>query len=180
MFQSTFKKDPDNSILDLWGFFSPVLLITSILEKSLKISQDLQEKTCVGNSILIKLHAACNFIKKETPAQAFSCIFCRISNSNLFYRRRLSNCFSTVIVHRHSFHTIESWKVLSSKSLPNNTKKLVGENAKKINNYWSPAVICSHDSMNFKVLFYLKWVQLFYVKGFLYLQLALSWCIIQN
>ena len=44
----------------------------------LKISQNSQEKTCVGVSFLI------NFIKKETPTQIFSCEFCEIFKNALF------------------------------------------------------------------------------------------------
>ena len=38
-----------------------------VLQKKvfLKITQNLQENTCVGVSFLTKLHAACNFIKKR-------------------------------------------------------------------------------------------------------------------
>ena len=36
---------------------------------------------------LIKLQAeACDFIKKETLAQVFSCVFCEISNNTFSYR----------------------------------------------------------------------------------------------
>ena len=46
----------------------------------LEISQNSQENTCARVSFLIKLQAvACNFIKKETLAQLFSCEFCEIS-----------------------------------------------------------------------------------------------------
>ena len=42
----------------------------------IEISQNSQESTCARVSFLIKLHAkACNFIKKETLAQMFSCEF---------------------------------------------------------------------------------------------------------
>ena len=41
--------------------------------------------TCARASFLKKLHAlACNFIKKETLAQVFSCEFCEISKNNTF------------------------------------------------------------------------------------------------
>ena len=43
-------------------------------EVFLKISQNSQENTCARVSFLIKLQA-CNFIKKETLAQVFSCEF---------------------------------------------------------------------------------------------------------
>ena len=35
----------------------------------------------------------CNFIKKETLAQVFSCEFREISKNILFYRTPLGNCF---------------------------------------------------------------------------------------
>ena len=42
-----------------------------------KISQNSQENTCARVSFLIKLQA-CNFVKKETMVQVFSCEFCEI------------------------------------------------------------------------------------------------------
>ena len=50
----------------------------------LKNSQDLQENTGTGVSFLIKLQAAYNFIKKETPAHVFSYEFYRISKNTYF------------------------------------------------------------------------------------------------
>ena len=50
----------------------------------LEISQNSQENTCARVSFLIKLQAACNFIKKETLAQVFSCEFCEISKKTFF------------------------------------------------------------------------------------------------
>ena len=38
---------------------------------------------------------ACNFIKKETLAQVFSCEFCEISK-NTFYRTPLDDCFCSI------------------------------------------------------------------------------------
>ena len=35
----------------------------------------------------------CNFIKKETQAQVFSCQFCDISKNTFFYRTPLDDCF---------------------------------------------------------------------------------------
>ena len=49
----------------------------------LKISINLQENTCARVSFLIKL-LACNFIKRETLAQVFSCEFWEISKNTLF------------------------------------------------------------------------------------------------
>ena len=45
-------------------------------------SQNPQENTCKRVSLLMKLQAeACNFIKKETLAQVFSCELCEISKN---------------------------------------------------------------------------------------------------
>ena len=46
----------------------------------LEISQNLQENTCT------RVPEACNFIKKETLAQVFSCEFCEISKNTYSYR----------------------------------------------------------------------------------------------
>ena len=51
------------------------------------MSQNSQENICATCSFLIKFQAdACNFIKKETLAQALSCEFCEISKRSFFYR----------------------------------------------------------------------------------------------
>ena len=51
----------------------------------LKISQNSQESTHARVSFLIKLQPeACNFIKKETLAQVFSCEFCEIFKNTIF------------------------------------------------------------------------------------------------
>ena len=58
--------------------FLPEATIGGVLQEKvfLEISQNLQENTRVWVSLLIKLQAsACNFIKKETLAQVFSCEF---------------------------------------------------------------------------------------------------------
>ena len=65
----------------------------SVKEVFLEISQNAQENTCVRASLLIKLQA-CNFIKKETLTQVFSCEFCEIFKSNFFYRTHPGGCFS--------------------------------------------------------------------------------------
>ena len=44
--------------------------------------KNLQENTCVRPE-------ACNFIKKETLAQVFSCEFCEISKNTFFHRTPL-------------------------------------------------------------------------------------------
>ena len=55
----------------------------------LEISQNSQENTCDRISFL----RDCNFIKKETLAQAFSCEFCEISKSIFFNKTHLVAAF---------------------------------------------------------------------------------------
>ena len=55
----------------------------SVKEVFLQISQNSQENTCARVSFLRKPQA-CNFIKKETLAQVFSCEFCKISKNTFF------------------------------------------------------------------------------------------------
>ena len=51
--------------------------------------QNLQEKTCVRVSFLIKLQAqASNFIKKETLEEVFCCEFC-INSKKTFFTEHL-------------------------------------------------------------------------------------------
>ena len=52
----------------------------SVKEVFFKNSQNLQGNTCAE---------ACNFIKKETMAQLFSCEFCEIFENKVFYRTPL-------------------------------------------------------------------------------------------
>ena len=54
----------------------------------LEISQNSHENTCARVAFLIKLQA-CNFIKKETLAQVFSCEFCEISKDTFLQRTPL-------------------------------------------------------------------------------------------
>ena len=62
----------------------------SVKKVFLEISQNSQENTCARVSFLIKLQvSACNFIKKETLAQVFSCEFCEISKNIFSYRTPL-------------------------------------------------------------------------------------------
>ena len=57
----------------------------SIKKEFLKILQNSQENTCVRVSFLQKLQdSTCNFIKKETLAEVFSCEFCEIFK-NIFF-----------------------------------------------------------------------------------------------
>ena len=42
---------------------------------------------------------ACNFIKKETLAQVFSCEFCEISKNTFSYTTPLDDCFRKIFLH---------------------------------------------------------------------------------
>ena len=62
----------------------------------LEISQNSQENICVRVSFLRKLQAhPCNFVKKETLAQAFSFEFCEISK-NTFFKENLRTTASVL------------------------------------------------------------------------------------
>ena len=76
------------SSADLSKSFSEEVARRSFVKKVfLKISQNTQKTPVSESSSLIKLQAqACNFIKKETQAQVFSCEFCEIFKNSLFYR----------------------------------------------------------------------------------------------
>ena len=56
----------------------------SIEKVFINISENSQENTCAKASFLIKLPEVCNFIKRETLAQAFSCEFREIFKSTFF------------------------------------------------------------------------------------------------
>ena len=60
----------------------------SIKKLFLEISQNLQENSCSRVSFLMKLQTeeVCNFVKKETLAQVFSCEFFKISKNTFSYR----------------------------------------------------------------------------------------------
>ena len=73
----------------------------------LKISQNSQENTCARVSFLIKLQAeACNFIKKETLAQVFSCEFCEIFKNTFFRRTPLVAASVTINMKLHSMFRV--------------------------------------------------------------------------
>ena len=69
-----------------WTFFSYTVEAVdercSVKKVFLEISQNSQENTCARVPFLINLQPeACNFIKKETLAQVFSCEFCEVSKN---------------------------------------------------------------------------------------------------
>ena len=62
----------------------------SVKKVFLEISQNWQENTSARVSFLIKLQAeVCNFIKKETLAEVFSCEFCEIYKNTFLHRTLL-------------------------------------------------------------------------------------------
>ena len=70
-------------------------------EVFLEISQNLQENTCPRASFLIKLQAqaqACNFTKKETLVQVFSCEFFEISKNTFSCRTFPVTAFPECVV----------------------------------------------------------------------------------
>ena len=88
--------------LDSWQFLNVYIIKEVLTQKQppevfcekvfLEILQNSQENTCARVSFLIKLQAACNFIKKETLAQVFSIEFCKICK-NTFSQNSLGDCF---------------------------------------------------------------------------------------
>ena len=58
----------------------------------MKISQNSQENTCAKT---------CNFNKKETLAQVFSCEFCEIFKNIFFHRTPLEVAFERILAEGH-------------------------------------------------------------------------------
>ena len=83
----------------------------------LELSQNSQENTCASVFFLMKLQAkACNFIKKETLAQVFSCEFWESFKNTFSYKTALSTfsysgCFWNE--ETSSIHSLKKRKVLS-------------------------------------------------------------------
>ena len=105
----------------------------------LEISQNSQEHTCARVSFLIKLHAwACNFIKKETLAQAFSIEFCEISISTYFTEHlRVTASFSLLGSLLFNIFPHDMFCFISNTHLrmyaDDNTLYILGENIDKLN-----------------------------------------------
>ena len=72
-------------ITRIWAIPKPPPEVFYRKKAFLKISQNSQKNTYARVSFLIKLQThACNFIKKETLAQVFSCEFCKIFKKTFF------------------------------------------------------------------------------------------------
>ena len=87
----------------------------------LGISQNSQGNTCITASFLIKLQAACNFIKKETLEPVFSCKFSKFSKST--FSTEHVKTTSSVFVHPKCNWII--WPRYSQRSHVNNNKKVL-------------------------------------------------------
>ena len=72
----------------VWHVAEAVSQMCSVKKVFLKISQNSEENTCVRVSFSIKLpdYQVCNFIRKETLPQVFSCEFYKIFKNTFFYR----------------------------------------------------------------------------------------------
>ena len=79
----------------------------SVLQKVfLKISQNSRKNTCARISFVIKLQAeSCNFIKRETLTQVFSCEYCEIFKNTFVYRTRPLAAFARKISKLLNFPT---------------------------------------------------------------------------
>ena len=92
-----------------------------------KISQNSQENTCVGVSFLIMLQA-CNFTKKETPPQVFSCESCKI------FRTPPNDCFcfSTFLILLIILITTKTTNQLKPSKITRNQPEATRNNLKQI------------------------------------------------
>ena len=77
-------------LIFFWWIKEAVAHTCSVKKLLLEISQKFVEKHLCQSIFFNKVaDAACNFIKKETLAQVFSCQFCEISKNSFFYRTPL-------------------------------------------------------------------------------------------
>ena len=82
------------------GAIEAVVQRCSVKKVFLEISQNSQENTSARVSFLNKVAGTtCNFIKKETLAQVFSCKFCEISKNTFFYRAPLVAAFRATLAN---------------------------------------------------------------------------------
>ena len=96
----------------------------------LKISQNPQENTCGRVSFLIKCRPeACNFVKKETPVQMFSCEFFKISRNTFFTEHLLwlllnsKSCFLKISIFSW-FRTSRLRSCLYEENYPTQVRRL--------------------------------------------------------
>ena len=88
------KKNLSANVEIFFDYTEAVVCMWSVKKVFLEISQNSLESTCARVSLLIKLQASvCNFIKRETLAQVFSCEFCEIFKNIFFNRTPPDDCF---------------------------------------------------------------------------------------
>ena len=69
----------------------------------LEIFLNSKENTCARVSFLVKLQAkVCNFIKKETLTQMFSCEFCESSKNTFFTECLRTTAFVTIFSNKNN------------------------------------------------------------------------------
>ena len=68
-----------------------------ILQYQKELTEVLHSRRCSTKFCKTHRPEACNFIKKETLAQVFSCKFCEISKNTLFYRTPLDYCLCNIL-----------------------------------------------------------------------------------
>ena len=76
----------------------------SVKKMFLEILQNSKENTCARVSFLKKLQAlgCCNYIKKETLAQVFSCEFCEFSSEMILFEK-LKTSLKSYFLHNIIF-----------------------------------------------------------------------------
>ena len=78
--------DQNNPNTDTFNALSDITLADLIMNSS----QEAVPETCSVKKVFLKiLRESCNFIRKETLAQVFSCEFCKISKNTFSYRTPL-------------------------------------------------------------------------------------------
>ena len=82
------------------------------------MSQNSQENTCARVYFLIKMQVeACNFFKKGTLAQLFSCEFCEISKSTFFIEHLQETAFVMLFFNKFQCLFLVFLKMLGSREL---------------------------------------------------------------
>ena len=83
----------------------------------LKVSQNSRENTCSRVSFIMKLlPEACNFVKKQTLAQVFSCEFCDIFKNTFFNGTPLVAASDDILkmIERYSDKSSDSLRIFIS------------------------------------------------------------------
>ena len=96
-------------VMTKWPETEAVVQGCSVKKLSLEISQISQENACARISFLIKLQAkTCNFIRKETQTQMFSCEFCKNFKNTFFHRTHYDVVLLFLLLTLNIFYTFFS------------------------------------------------------------------------